>query len=112
MAGRSGPGSFAHRTKLHINTYLSIRKDRLGKSFEKAELRSWLSSVSGFLTDAELRELLIHLYGDIKPDTTALEILTNEQLVDIEIKESDGLAFRRNTLNNRASEASECDHFR
>lgn len=99
MAGHKGTASFALRTKLHISSYLAIRKEKLGRSQEKTELRSWLSSVAALLTDIELRELLIHLYGDIKPDTIALEVLTNEQLIDIETKKNNGLVFKDNGLN-------------
>jgi hypothetical protein len=98
MAGRRGNGSFLTRTKIHISTYLSIRREELGKSQEKAELRSWLASVCALLTESELRELLIHLYGDIKPDTTALEVLTNERLIDIKTS-SNGLKIKDNGLN-------------
>lgn len=99
MAGRRGNGSFLTRTKIHMSTYLSIRRESLGKSQEKTELRSWLSSVCALLTETELRELLIHLYGDIKPDTNVLDVLTNEHITDLEVIDKKKLNLRDNGLN-------------
>jgi hypothetical protein len=95
MAGHT---NFSGRTKIRIQQYLALRALNNGEipdRMERKELASWVASVATLLELKELRDLLNHLYCEIRENQEALEVLNQKRLVGlVHTPKVNGLRFK------------------
>lgn len=69
------------RIQNRINKFLFAR--RYGnKDDEKREMREWINTLTHRYSPTQVRDILLYIHSEIDPNSRAVEILTNEKIIE------------------------------